>query len=204
MTTIAQKLVPARADNKDEWPIELHDLQDDRERAFVMLYVANGGHGAQAAKEAGYECANAAVAASTAYRLLNKVPRISEAVLNYSRKYLRSLAPKAINVVKEIMDSSTHSDRLKAARTVLERTDAVVQKSEVNVNIKSDEQVIIETLKADLAKGIARELLLAKYGPGGLDYYMGKLGAIDADFVEVEKNQKQLTAPDDPDADMGL
>jgi hypothetical protein len=40
-----------------------------------------------------------------------------------SKRMVRALGPQAIKVIKEILDDREHKDRLKAARTVLERVD---------------------------------------------------------------------------------
>jgi hypothetical protein len=45
------------------------------------------------------------------------------AIEEESKRLVRALGPQAIQVIKEILDDREHKDRLKAARTVLERID---------------------------------------------------------------------------------
>jgi hypothetical protein len=45
------------------------------------------------------------------------------AIEEESKRLVRALGPQAIKVIKEILDDREHKDRLKAARTVLERID---------------------------------------------------------------------------------
>ena len=45
------------------------------------------------------------------------------AIEQESKRLVRALGPQAIKVLKEILDDKGHKDRLKAARTVLERID---------------------------------------------------------------------------------
>jgi hypothetical protein len=50
-------------------------------------------------------------------------PRVMRAIEQESKRLVRALGPKAIKVIDEILDDREHKDRLKAARTVLERID---------------------------------------------------------------------------------
>jgi hypothetical protein len=53
-------------------------------------------------------------------------PRVMRAIEEESKRLVRALGPQAIKVIKEILDDRGHKDRLKAARTVLERIDPTV------------------------------------------------------------------------------
>jgi hypothetical protein len=93
-----------------------------KERTFVDRYLALGGkHGAgkKAAQLAGYPTSWSGIAA---HRLLRR-PRVMRAIEEESKRLVRALGPQAIQVIKEILDDREHKDRLKAARTVLERVD---------------------------------------------------------------------------------
>jgi phage terminase small subunit len=93
-----------------------------KERIFVDRYLALSGKrgaGKQAAEAAGYPASWSAIAA---HRLLRR-PRVMRAIEEESKRLVRALGPQAIKVIKEILDDREHKDRLKAARTVLERID---------------------------------------------------------------------------------
>ena len=93
-----------------------------KERAFVDRYLALGGErgaGTKAAQLAGYSASWSAIAA---HRMLRR-PRVMRAIEEESKRLVRALGPHAIKVIKEILDDREHKDRLKAARTVLERID---------------------------------------------------------------------------------
>src|SRR6516225_7272139 len=93
-----------------------------KERTFVDRYLALGGQrgaGTKAAQLAGYPTSWSGIAA---HRMLRR-PRVMRAIEEESKRLVRALGPQAIKVIKEILDDREHKDRLKAARTVLERID---------------------------------------------------------------------------------
>ncbi len=185
----------------NDWPVELRALPDIKERNFVAAYVENGGCASQAAADAGYLGTNPRSLASIGYRLLQR-ERVHEAVIAYSKKVLRSLTPKAINVVKSLLDDVTHKDRLKAAQQILDRSDTKVTQIDQTVTVKFDPQRdSIEYLKHLKSLNAPHEMLLAEFGPLGLEHYenlLAKEDAIDAEFVEVTSdgppNESDATA----------
>jgi len=111
-----------------------------KERTFVDRYLALGGtHGAgkKAAQLAGYPTSWSGIAA---HRLLRR-PRVMRAIEQESKRLVRALGPQAIKVIKEIMDDREHKDRLKAARTVLERFDPTF----LGVQHQHQVEVVVET-----------------------------------------------------------
>jgi hypothetical protein len=93
-----------------------------KERTFVDRFLALGGGrgaGSKAAQLAGYPASWSSYAA---HRMLRR-PRVMRAIEMESKRLVRALGPKAIKVIDEILDDREHKDRLKAARTVLERID---------------------------------------------------------------------------------
>ena len=107
--------MPIRPQSSDR-PLSL------KERTFVDRYLALGGErgaGTKAAQLAGYSASWSAIAA---HRMLRR-PRVMRAIEEESKRLVRALGPQAIKVIKEILDDREHKDRLKAARTVLERID---------------------------------------------------------------------------------
>jgi hypothetical protein len=90
-----------------------------KESIFVDRYLALGGKrgaGKKAAEAAGFPASWSAIAA-------HQRPRVMRAIEEESKRLVRALGPQAIKVIKEILDDREHKDRLKAARTVLERID---------------------------------------------------------------------------------
>src|SRR6516165_9530038 len=117
-----------------------------KERTFVDRYLALGGErgaGTKAAQLAGYSASWSAIAA---HRMLRR-PRDMRAIEQESKRLVRALGPRAIQVIKEILDDREHKDRLKAARTILERIDptflGVQHQHRVDVAIESGVEMAV-------------------------------------------------------------
>ena len=122
-----------------------------KERTFVDRYLALGGEhgaGAKAAQLAGYPASWAGIAS---HRLLRR-PRVMRAIEEESKRLVRALGPQAIKVIKEILDDREHKDRLKAARTVLERVDPTF----LGVQHKHRVDVAVEPSGVELALKMLR------------------------------------------------
>jgi phage terminase small subunit len=135
--------MPTRPQSSDR-PLSL------KERTFVDRYLALGGkHGAgkKAAQLAGYPASWAGIAS---HRLLRR-PRVMRAIEEESKRLVRALGPQAIQVIKEILDDREHKDRLKAARTVLERIDpaylGVQHQHHVDVAVESGVEPALKILR---------------------------------------------------------
>src|ERR1017187_6124851 len=119
----SKHLIPAE-DESDLGPAML--ALRPQERIFVRELFTSPGHGAgaKAARAAGYGMKGGAknTAARSANRLFNR-PRVIAAIAEMTGQQLRSDGPMAVKTVREIMKDTDHKDRLKAARTVLERAD---------------------------------------------------------------------------------
>jgi hypothetical protein len=122
-----------------------------KERIFVDRFLALGGQrgaGKKAAEAAGYPASWAAYAS---HRMLRR-PRVMRAIEQESKRMVRALGPQAIKVIKEIMDDREHKDRLKAARTVLERFDPVFfgvqHQHRVDVAVESGVETCLKMLQA--------------------------------------------------------
>lgn len=93
------------------------DLRD-KQLSFVSYYVANGGKGTAAAREAGYAQASAHV---EAHRLLN-MPKIIKAVAELSIIRLGAEVPASIGTIARLRDKArSEYVQLEAARDVLDR-----------------------------------------------------------------------------------
>lgn len=191
---------------KPEWPPEVQGLRE-QDRIFVCQYVANGGNGAQAARDARYGEGTLEhkpdldrYFRQKAYTLLGR-PHIKEAVLALSARSMRMLAPKAIEAVSDILETEHHKDRLKAASMVLDRTDPSVQKVDVQHTHKIDPtKESIDFLRHLKANGAPREMLVKEFGSLGLEYYEGLLtkeeAAIEGEFIELPAPETDASGED--------
>lgn len=182
---------------RGEWPAEVRDLPTDKMRTFALCYVVHR-NGARASREAGYlpETATAEDHAQNAYKLLHRED-VTNAVIAMTRRQLRTLAPEAINAIKETLQTTFHKDRMRAAAMVLERTDAPVQKIEGNIthtHVLDHEAEALNQLRSLMALGVAREKLIEVFGQFGLERLEAKLEPepIDAEYREVDPDDELL------------
>lgn len=183
---------------RGEWPAELRALSSDKRRMFVLHYL-NHRNGARASKEAGYlpETATAEDHAQNAYKLLHD-ETVCDAIIAMTRRQLRTLAPEAINAIKETLATPFNKDRMRAAAMVLERTDSVTQKVDVtHTHVLDHEGEAVAQLRSLMALGVAREKLVEVFGEFGLQRLEAKIEAkpepITVEYEEV-----------DPDPDAAL
>ncbi len=166
-----------------------------KERAFVLALL-QGRNGAQAAREAGYGAEDGSSSAETFARIALRTvsrDRVIDALTEQSRKTIRSLAPSAIQAIKEIITTTNHKDRAKVALSMLERVDPIVQR----IDVKHQHEVVdrtkaaIEHLARLKAKGANREFLVAEFGELGLAHFetilaqQNQAKPIDAEFTEI-------------------
>ena len=148
-----------------------------QERLFVRALFEHAGHGAgaKAARVAGYGNKDSPTGtfARSANRLFNR-PRVIAAIAEVTGQSLRSDGPMAVKTVREIMKDKTHKDRLKAARTVIERADPAEQRFSGQMDhtitdnrVGSDAEGIkfLAMMKRD---GANREFLINFFGANGL------------------------------------
>jgi hypothetical protein len=138
-----------------------------KELTFIAHYVECG-DGKKAATIAGYKPSYAAFAS---HRLLRRQIVANEIDKRIKLK-VRTLAPKAVHTVEEVMDDKTHKDRLRAARTVLERSDPVLgdARSGTNVNVIVNQQLTGDELGLKIMRhlhaiGADRETMIKMLGP---------------------------------------
>ena len=192
-----------------------------QERIFVRALFEKSGHGAgaRAARAAGYGSKGGATntPARSANRLFNR-PRVIAAISEMTGQQLRSGGPMAVKTVREIMADKTHKDRLKAARTIIERADPAETKFSGEMhhtisNAPGSDAEGIKLLAWLKSQGANQELLLNMFGLNGLprlerklieseSSQRGKLNGendkpVDAEFVEIPRPP----ATDDDDDD---
>jgi hypothetical protein len=139
--------------NGHDMPIRLSESRplSIKERLFVDKYIQLGackGAGKVSAEHAGYPPSWSRFAA---HRML-KNPRVMRAIEAESKRLLRALGPKAIHVLSEILDDKEHRDRLKAARTIIERIDptlvAHAYSHRVDVTVHDNVETSLRMLRA--------------------------------------------------------
>ncbi len=206
-----EALADIRDPMRDEWPSELRDLPNDRYRQFALHYTANR-NGAAAARAAGFGTpeSTSETFARIAYRLLCD-DRIVEAIGALAKRQVRSLAPLAVQAIKETLETSFHKDRLRGAEMVLTRTDNVTQKVAVEhthhfdpVKVTLDEIVRLQAASASkeaimLALGLQSDFEFSHY----LNLLAKRQGTapITAEYRELPPPE---TAPDPDDELLGV
>jgi phage terminase small subunit len=152
-----------------------------RERAFVVALFMPDMTGTAAAKAAGFGVEGKSTNATfgrIAHRKLSQA-HIVAAIEEESRRVVRSLAPSAVRALREILEDPKHRDRLKAARTVLERVDPSMMRFEhehnVRVRATDHDSEAVAMLRQMRAQGATREVLEWFFGIGGLSRIEKKL-----------------------------
>jgi phage terminase small subunit len=171
-------------------PIKLSESRplSIKERLFVDKYIQLGackGAGKVSAEHAGYPASWSRFAA---HRML-KNPRVMRAIESESKRLLRALGPKAIHVLSEILDDKEHRDRLKAARTIIERIDptlvAHAYAHRVDVTVHDTVEMSLRMLRAMRELHVPREVQRERLGPNIFDQLEAAL-----DSNELEGNGK--------------
>ena len=171
-----------------------------KERAFVLAVMA-GENFANAARLAGYATpeSSPATLASIGNRIKG-YPRVAAALVEEAKNSLRSLAPRAVSTVREVLETFDPKARLKAADMILSRTDPPVSRVEGKIEheIVDRTQQSLDYLAHLIAKGASEQFLLAEFGPGGLERYRKLLEArerakevVDAEFTVIEEKSDE-------------
>lgn len=155
----------------------MRDLSDIQRR-FVRHYIAEVAvkpHGAQtrAARQAGYRMTGPTLT-KHAHDLLHdplRSEKIIAAIAEESRKVIRVGHPEAVAALFSVIRDSAHKDRVRAITAVLDRTDPIVSRHDLNVTHRTvdPDREALEELKALRKLGTSRDKLLELYGPNGLD-----------------------------------
>jgi phage terminase small subunit len=196
-----------------------------QERLFVRALFAHPGHGAgaRAARLAGYGNANSPNVTfwRAANRLFNR-ERVADAIAEMTRLMMRSAAPQAVQAVNEIIKDKSHKDRLKAARTVIERADPVEQRISADIHHtitdrRDRDTDTLKYLRHLKDAGVNRDALVKIFGFSGLPIYEQKLAAleleqagksgaplaavIEGEFTELARSPVPADADDDEEAE---
>jgi phage terminase small subunit len=121
--------VMRRAKREDELGPAMLALKE-KQRAFVTcLLLEPPGHGAQvnAARRAGYGTAKTKPVhmANIASRLVRH-PKVAAAIVEESRKMLRTGSPEAVNALLVMIRDPNHKGHLRAVGMMLDRTDPTI------------------------------------------------------------------------------
>ena len=170
-----------RANREDELGPAMLALKE-KQRAFVTcLLLEPPGHGAQvnAARRAGYGTAKKKPVhmANIASRLARH-PKVVAAILEESRKMLRTGSPEAVNALIAMIRDPNHKGHLRAVGMMLERTDPTVYHQHVTVERKQSEEEMVEFVRR-----FAKELGVDESKLLGCSR---SLPTIETDYVEVQ------------------
>jgi hypothetical protein len=132
-------------------------------------------------RKAGYECSTPQAYASRANTLYRNSDIIA-ALQEQLGKTLRSLGPKAVRVISDVMDDINPLAKLKAAEAVMRRVSPEVTKIDAHVvhEVVDHRQEALEQLRSLLSLGVAREKLEELFGYSGLPMLERQLAAADA------------------------
>ena|SRR6516165_890095 len=177
-----------------------------KERLFIDKFIALGagrGAGKPAALHAGFKPSYAMFAA---HRMLRR-PSVLRELEARAKARVRALAPKAVDVVEQILDDKEHKDRLRAANQVLNRVDpllvAVGHQHAVNVTVKSDDQIGLELLRRLRELGAPRDMMERMLGINGLPLLEARLDAGEVPELEPVTIDGEVVAQVEPDDDDG-
>jgi hypothetical protein len=133
-----------------------------------MEFGGGKGVGTRAAVAAGFRPSYAPYAA---HRMLRRATVVRE-IEQRQKIRLRTLAPKAVDAVEQILDDVQHKDRLRAAGQILNRFDpllvGVAHQHAVNVTVKSSDEIGLELLRRLRELGAPREMMERLLGVNGL------------------------------------
>jgi hypothetical protein len=181
-----------RALPNDQWRIFCHEL-----------VTGPPGHGryARAARAAGLGKGSTPTnLAKLAWKIAHD-ERMIAAVSAESKKYLRGAHPEAVAALLNMVRDDGHRDHGKAVLSLLDRTDPIVSKQNIEVTHRhiDPDQEALEELRALRQIGATREKLVELFGGNGLAR-LERLEAaetvsraaaakiIDGEVIEVEAN----------------
>ncbi len=158
------------------------------ERAWVIAKIETGESNAECARLAGYSASSPDVLKSIGYAIAHR-ERVQAALLEMSRKLMRTEGPKSIKTLVEIRDNTKaeNKDRIKASIELLNRAGmSAVQESHLTVThqlneSQMDQRILQLAAELGLDQDTARKMLIA---PADLEK---NANVIDADFTEVRE-----------------
>lgn len=154
----------------------------ERERKFVWAYLLSGGkgHGAEAARMAGYS--DAGEGAKVRACLLLQRDRVLEAMHEVAWKSGRGLGLLAWIKLRRLVEKEDHPDHVKGLAMALARTFPEKTISEVNIHGEvsvNHTDAALEQLRILKGLGVPREKLLEAFGHSGLGRYEKMLAELD-------------------------
>jgi phage terminase small subunit len=182
------------ADNPDDLGPVMAALLP-RQRAFVeQLFINRQGRGrlSASAAAAGYGVGSTPHALAVIASRLVQTPAIVAAIREYTVKVAGSLAPEALDVLKEILRDPMHKDRARIASQFIERAAPTVQQIQVtheDVTPQSREKEMVNYLRHLLSLGVGREALEKEFGYSGLPRYERLMKLEDASKPVAAKDQ---------------
>lgn len=164
---------PAKREDWGQLGPAMRALPNDQWRAFCLeLVTGPGGHGkyTAAARAAGFgKDSDASTLGKFAWKLAHD-ERMIAAIAEESRRWLRGAHPEAVNALQNMIRDPAHKDHGRAVLALLDRTDPVVSKQNIEVThrIVDPDQEALEELQALRQIGATREKLIELFGGNGL------------------------------------
>lgn len=165
------------------------------ERAWVIAKIETGESNAECARLAGYSASSEDTIKSAGYVLAHR-ERVQAALLEMSRKLMRTEGPKSIKTLVALRDDTKvdAKDRIKASIELLNRAGmGAVAESHLTVThelseAQLDQKILSLAAELGIPRDIAAKMLIA---PADLDK---NAAAIDAEFEEVpaDKTPEQI------------
>jgi hypothetical protein len=175
-----------------------------RERRFVYWLLnlpPKKGFRVQAARLADFGKDSTPHVLNSIVQTLLAQQRITDLIVEVTRKQIRSSAPEALAAVREIIADPEHRDRLKAAQTILERVEPTMQRIDVSVKheVVDRDGEAVAYLRKLKELGVSRSKMEDELGYSDLPRYERLLEledakraaapVIDAEYTIVEDKQ---------------
>lgn len=193
-------------------------LPNERWREFVrQLVTGKPGRGsvARAYRAAGLGTNSTPLNVARDSYKLSHDERIIAAIAEESRRALRVGHPEAVQALLAMVRSPEHKGHERAVLAIVDRTDPVVSRHEVDVThrVVDPDQEAIEELRALRKLGTPRDKLLELYGPNGLDRIealeaveaarrASAAKVIDGKAVEIPRTEAPPASQGEPDPEM--
>jgi hypothetical protein len=131
-----------------------------------MEFGGGKGVGTKAALAAGFKPSYAPIAS---HRMLRRGIVVAE-IEKRQKIRLRTLVPKAVDVVEQILDTEDHKDRLRAANQILNRVDPLLVgvAHQHDVTIRTGDQLGLDMLRRLRELGAPREMIEKMVGHNAL------------------------------------
>jgi phage terminase small subunit len=169
-----------------------------RQLRFAVALVSEVTPGPKAA-EAAAIVAGYKTASGYAAKLAHD-PRIIAAVEELARQRLTLDVPQALDTLRSAMSDKFSKDKVKAAQILLDRVLPTKQELTIKAEPIDRTKAAVEHLRRLQSMGATREMLLAEFGPQGLEHFQ-ELARQKEAFAPIDVEFRQLPEPETDDVD---